>query len=268
MGRIAGLLVGLGLLSVFFWIVEWLFRARPQPAAYRRPGFRTDLVYWFATPLVTRSISQVGLALILILLYRRNVGDLQTMLAARDTLLARQNAVVEAIEMLVLGDFIAYWLHRWFHGNRMWKYHAVHHSSRQLDWLSSVRVHPVNGWVTRWIQATILVVLGFSPGVVAAYVPFLTLYAVFLHANVAWGFGRLGRIVASPRFHRWHHTSEELGLNRNFSGLFPFWDVLFGTFFMPPGEQPSSFGLNGEAVPETYFGQLLYPFRKPPLAAD
>lgn len=268
MGRIAGLFVGLGVLSVFFWIVESLFRARPQPPAHRRPGVRADLAYWFATPLVTRTISQVGLALILILLYRRNVGDLQTMLASRDTLLARQNPAVQAVEMLIVGDFIAYWIHRWFHSTRMWKYHAIHHSSRQLDWLSSVRVHPVNDWITRWIQATTLVVLGFAPAVVAAYVPFLTFYAVFLHANVSWGFGKLGWLLASPRFHRWHHTSEELGLNKNFSGLFPVWDVLSGTYFMPVDAQPSSFGLNGETVPETYFGQLLYPFRKSPLAAD
>ena len=75
--------------------------------------------------------------------------------------------------------------------------------------------------------------LGFSPAAVAAYIPFLTCYAVFLHANVSWGFGRLGWLVASPKFHRWHHTSEDEGLDKNFAGLLPLFDVAFGTYYMP-----------------------------------
>ncbi|MDX1561649.1 MAG: sterol desaturase family protein, partial [Gammaproteobacteria bacterium] len=144
----------------------------------------------------------------------------------------------------------------------LWRFHAIHHSSQDLDWLSSVRLHPVNDWLSRWVQATALILLGFSPVVVAAYVPFLAFYAIMLHANVRWGFGPLARVVASPKFHRWHHTAEDEGLDKNFAGLFPIWDQLFGTYFMPRGRQPEVFGLHNETVPESYFGQLLYPFRR------
>ena len=37
-----------------------------------------------------------------------------------------------------------YWLHRLFHGGGFWKYHAIHHSSEELDWISAARFHPVN----------------------------------------------------------------------------------------------------------------------------
>ena len=268
MARIGGLFLALLVLSLFFWLVESLFVADPsQPRLLHRRGFKTDLVYWFVTPLVTKSISQVGLVLILVLLFRTGPAHIKEMLTHRDTLLAQQPLGLQAIEMLLVGDIISYWVHRWFHGKRMWKFHAIHHSSTDLDWLSSVRLHPVNDWLSRWIQASALMIMGFSPAAIAAYVPFLTFYAVFIHANVSWGFGRLGWLLASPKFHRWHHTSEEEGLDTNFAGLFPFIDRLFGTYYMPAGRLPENFGLRDEPVPENYVGQLLYPFRKQPLSA-
>jgi sterol desaturase/sphingolipid hydroxylase (fatty acid hydroxylase superfamily) len=262
MNRIGNLFTALLLLSAFFWLVERLFAANPsQPRLFRRRGFRTDVIYWFVTPLVTKAVSQIGLALILIAIYRQNIAAIRDMLAAPDTLLARQPLWLQAIEMIVIGDFIGYWTHRWFHGGRLWKFHAIHHCSRDLNWLSSVRLHPVNDWVSRWIQASALLVMGFSPAAVAAYVPFLTFYAVFIHANVSWGFGRLGWLAASPKFHRSHHTSEDEGLDKNFAGLLPVFDILFGTYYMPRGRLPERFGLKDENVPEGFWGQMAYPFR-------
>jgi sterol desaturase/sphingolipid hydroxylase (fatty acid hydroxylase superfamily) len=264
MERIGGLFFVLLVLSLFFWLVESLFAANPrQPRLLHRRGFKTDLVYWFATPLVTKSISQIGLVLLLVLILRTSPAHIKDLLANRHTLLSGQPLGWQALEMLLVGDLISYWVHRWFHGKRMWKFHAIHHSSKDLDWLSSVRLHPVNDWLSRWIQACALVILGFSPLAIAAYIPFLTFYAVFIHANVSWGLGKVGWLIASPKFHRWHHTSEEEGLNKNFAGLFPFIDKLFGTYYMPADRLPENFGIKDDDVPENYISQLLYPFRRP-----
>lgn len=65
-------------------------------------------------------------------------------------------------------------------------------------------------------------------------------------------------MLASPAFHRSHHTSEEEGLDTNFAGLLPFIDLLFGTFYMPEGRQPERFGLAHEDVPHGLLGQLAY----------
>jgi sterol desaturase/sphingolipid hydroxylase (fatty acid hydroxylase superfamily) len=148
-----------------------------------------------------------------------------------------------------------------FHGRWLWKFHAVHHSSESVDWLSSVRLHPVNDIVTRVLQVLPLYWLGFSGAVLAAYVPFLTFYALLLHANVNWTFGPFRYAIASPAFHRWHHTTEAEGLDKNFAGTFPFIDLIFGTFYMPPGRTPTHFGITGSPVPTGFFAQLLYPFR-------
>jgi len=128
---------------------------------------------------------------------------------------------------------------------------------------AGVRLHPVNDVVSRVAGVVPVLLLGFSPGILAGYVPFLTLYAIVLHANVTWSFGPLRYVLASPTFHRWHHTSEAEGLDRNFAGLFPVVDVVFGTCYMPPGRGPQRFGLARETVPEGLLAQLAYPFRVP-----
>jgi sterol desaturase/sphingolipid hydroxylase (fatty acid hydroxylase superfamily) len=131
-----------------------------------------------------------------------------------------------------------------------------------VDWLSSVRLHPVNDALTRVVQVLPLYWIGFNGTALAAFVPFLTFMALLLHADVTWSFGPLRYVIASPRFHRWHHTTEEEGLDKNFAGLFPFIDLFCGTFYMPPGREPSRFGVLHDHVPGGIGGQLVYPFRR------
>ena len=69
-------------------------------------------------------------------------------------------------------------------------------------------------------------------------------------------------MLATPVFHRWHHTSLEQGGNTNFAGTFPLWDILFGTFRMPENQLPEAYGIDDQAFPSEIAGQLAYPFRQ------
>ena len=54
-------------------------------------------------------------------------------------------ALVQFVGIMFLTDVVQYWVHRAFHRVPwLWRFHAVHHSSERLDWLASVRGHPVN----------------------------------------------------------------------------------------------------------------------------
>jgi len=257
------LIGGLLILSAAFWLLE---RWRPSIPGQRRERAqtRTDLAYWFFTPLVTRFVTRatVGLVFVLLALWQGiSFDDFRQTVTARQTWVSSFPTWIQIPLILLLADLLAYWSHRLFHGRWLWPFHAIHHSSRTVDWLSSVRLHPVNDVVSRIVQVLPLYWMGFNGGVLAAFVPFLTLYALLLHANVAWTYGPFRHLVASPAFHRWHHTSEEEGLDKNFSGLFPFIDVVFGTFYMPAGRQPQQFGIVNDDVPDGLLGQLAYPFR-------
>jgi sterol desaturase/sphingolipid hydroxylase (fatty acid hydroxylase superfamily) len=99
---------------------------------------------------------------------------------------------------------------------------------------------------------------------VVFFMPFDSLSAAFVHANVNWKFGPLKYIIATPVFHRWHHGPADDGGSSNFAPTFAFWDVMFGTFYMPEGRLPETFGTDDHSFPEGYFKQLMYPFRKVP----
>jgi sterol desaturase/sphingolipid hydroxylase (fatty acid hydroxylase superfamily) len=265
---LGSLVVGFLVLTVVFWPIERLRPAIPEQPRWRRDSL-TDLGYWFFTPLVTRAITRVALIVAVVALAAAagvplDKPHVEAFLAGSGRGVQRQPVWLQVVEVLVLGDLLGYWSHRLFHGRALWPFHAVHHSSTEVDWLSSVRLHPVNDVASRLLQSIPLLLLGFPPGILAAYVPFLTVYAILLHANVSWDFGPLRHVIASPAFHRWHHTSQAEGLDKNFAGLFSWIDRLFGTYYMPEGRQARAFGILGGGVPDGLLAQLAYPFRRRP----
>jgi len=262
---LGSLVFGFVALTIVFWPLERLRPAIPEQPRWRR-GTLTDLGYWFFTPLVTRVVTRAALIVAVVALAAAagvplRKPEVQAFLVGNGSAVQRQPLWLQVVEVLVLGDLIGYWTHRLFHGRELWPFHAVHHSSTDVDWLSSVRLHPVNDVVSRLLQAIPLLLLGFPPGLMAGYLPFLTFYALLIHANVSWDFGPLRHVVASPAFHRWHHTSQAEGLDKNFAGLFPWIDRLYGTYYMPEGRQARRFGILGGDVPDGLLAQLAYPFR-------
>src|SRR5262249_23131412 len=155
---------------------------------------------------------------------------------------------------------LQYGIHRVFHSRFAWKFHAIHHSPKVLDWLSTVRFHPVNSALAFVLPDVIVLLLGFAPDAVFLLAPFNAVYSGMVHANLNWTFGPFRYVLASPVFHRWHHTTKEEGLNKNFAATFPFIDLLFGTYYMPADRIPEQFGNGEPGFPEGFWGQLLHPF--------
>ena len=252
-------IIGITVVGLACCALERIFPALPGIRLLRR-GWSTDLTYAFASPLVVRVVRRIaiGLALVPVAWVAGHGLPVEALLGGFGPL-AQQPKGLQGIEMLLAADFIGYWEHRLFHGRALWRIHAVHHSSVQLDWLAAFRVHPVNDIATGIFRALPLVALGFQPLVLTGVIPFLTLNAIFIHANVPWTYGPLRYAIASPAFHRWHHTADAEGRDRNFAGLFPVWDLIFGTFHMP-AYQPVRFGID-DAMPTGFLRQLVWPFR-------
>jgi sterol desaturase/sphingolipid hydroxylase (fatty acid hydroxylase superfamily) len=76
-----------------------------------------------------------------------NIRDADELIAVYDLATGRCphcRGWFQAVLFLMLADVVSYRLHRMFHGGGFWKYHAIHHSSEDLDWISAARLHPVN----------------------------------------------------------------------------------------------------------------------------
>lgn len=264
---LTGLAIAFLLLLVVFRALEFA-RPRARRLPLLRRGLLTDAAYWLFTPFVTKAMTRTCVAAVAIpfavVVYSK--VDRELLLNGFGPA-ARLPLWAQAVAILVIGDFVGYWMHRAFHGRRLWRFHAIHHSSVDLDWLSAARLHPVNDALMRVAGVLPVLALGFAPVAVASIVPVLTLMAILVHANVDWDWGPLRALIVSPRFHRWHHTNETQARDKNFAGLLPLWDILFGTYHMPRGERPADFGTS-TPVPHGLLGQLLFPFRRTRARAD
>lgn len=164
----------------------------------------------------------------------------------------------------LIADFLSYWLHRAYHYfPALWAFHVVHHTSEELDWLSTSRLHPVSQIVDTALIATILLLLGMPiTGVLAANV-IIGAAALLAHANVRWNFGLLQYLLVSPVFHQWHHArvdNKADGHIGNFGAVLSIWDWLFGTWSLPAPKRPARFGVqDGPAA--TLLGLALHPVR-------
>ena len=249
-------------LALIFSVLAHFWACNDAAPWWRKRELVTDIVYWFFVPVFARVI-RIGLLVVGASLVF-HINDADELIAFYDNghgPLSQLPLWAQAILFVVLADFMLYWLHRLFH-RELWKYHAVHHSSEELDWISAARFHPINLIIGTISVDVILLMAGISPNVMLWVGPFNTFHSAFVHANLNWTLGPFKYVLATPVFHRWHHTALEAGGNTNFAGTFPIWDILFGTFRMPENELPAGYGVDDQEVPSQIGGQLAYPFRQ------
>ena len=240
-------------LGLVFVPLERLFALRTQKI-FRR-GWQTDLKHFFVSHAGIQFLSLAAMIPAQMLFAWALDFGFQKAVAA-------QPLWLQFPEILLTVDLTTYWVHRTFHRVPwLWNFHAIHHSSLHMDWLAGSRMHIVDVLATRAAGFLPIFILGFSPAALYLYVAFVSFHAVYIHANIRWRWPVLRWIIATPEFHHWHHTSDEEGLDRNFAGFLPLWDVVFGTAHQP-GHWPRSYGTVKFQPPETYVGQLMYPFRR------
>ena len=231
---------------------------RAQPALHS--GMIPDVIYWLVAPPLLYTPVTVWLFSVLV---DAGLYSLDGLGQVRDGLVpvSALPVVVQALVILLIMDFIQYWVHRLSHTPAFWKFHAVHHSAVNVDWLTSTRFHPVDTIVRSSCVYLLVAALGFSPDAWLILVPFNTLYSPLVHANLDWDYGPFRYLLASPVYHRWHHTYPDQGGDANFAPTFPFFDLLFGTYYDPAGERPAVFGAPDDPVSDSnILRQVAYPF--------
>lgn len=170
--------------------------------------------------------------------------------------------LVQVVLILLIHDLGYYVAHRLQHASPvLWRYHTVHHSIEEMDWVAAYRVHPLDQTFLNIIAMTPIVALGFS---VQAIIVFFFLYkwqSLIKHANISFDFGPFKRLIVSPAFHHWHHANERDAVDKNFAGQLAFYDYLFGTAYLPDERRVETYGVT--APPKLdYVSQLAFPFQR------
>jgi sterol desaturase/sphingolipid hydroxylase (fatty acid hydroxylase superfamily) len=246
------------ILSVIFIPLEKLFGS--QPKKIFRPDFLTDLGYYLLNSIAPKFLLALPTAWLA--------------LAANSLVPAEIRAWGGSLSVwprfvltMAVAEFGIYWGHRMMHEVPfLWRFHAIHHSAAQLDWLVNTRAHPVDMVLPRLCGFIPMYALGLVQPlgenldwVLLAVLFVSVLWGFFIHANLRWRFGWLEWLITTPAFHHWHHTNDGPSyINKNYSAMLPWVDWLFGTLYLPKAF-PEKYGINKPMTPGL-LNQLVYPF--------
>jgi sterol desaturase/sphingolipid hydroxylase (fatty acid hydroxylase superfamily) len=240
------------ILAVPFTLIEIWRPLRSQPPAFRRPGAATDAVSF----VLNEVLAGLGLAAVLMIAVPVLRCCVPSLVVQG---LAAQPGWARWVEAFVISEVCGYWGHRLSHQiPALWRFHRIHHSAPELDWLAPNRRHPLDALVARTSTALPVLLLGFSVPTVATCFALKRIQGLFVHANVDIRLGPLERVVATPFFHHWHHSAEPGTWNTNYAGSVPAVDWLFGTLHLPH-RWPQTYGCD-VAVPDGYVSRLVSPW--------
>jgi sterol desaturase/sphingolipid hydroxylase (fatty acid hydroxylase superfamily) len=256
------LLVWLVLLMAIFPAIERRWALHPQRLF--RKAFGTDLVYYFVSGIVPKLVLILPMTILAAALHHWAPSIIYERAAAMPL-------PIRLAAAMVVGEVGAYWGHRWSHEiPLLWRFHAIHHSAEEMDWLVNSRVHPVDLLFTRLCGLIPMYVLGLAQpmGNRVDVVPILVsiagiVWGFFIHANLNWRLGWLEWLISTPAFHHWHHTNDgpEV-INKNYSAMLPWVDRCFGTFYLPRQQWPGKYGIDG-TMPASFAEQMLQPLSPP-----
>jgi lathosterol oxidase len=246
--------LSLVLYAAVFVPLERLFALRAEQPVFRR-AWLVDLTYFFINSLLIEVLTILTLQPAVVLFDWARAESVAEVV--RSLPLA-----VEVVAVVLVADFVQYWVHRTFHAVPwLWRFHAIHHSIEEMDWLAGSRLHLVDVILTRGITYMPIFLLGFSEAALIVYVFIVAAQATFIHANIRWELRPWRRLIATPAFHHWHHSPDLEAVDKNFAVHTPIWDTLFGTCYLP-NRWPDRYGLSGPRdVPTRWVTQLVYPFQ-------
>ncbi|MCZ8369211.1 MAG: sterol desaturase family protein [Porphyrobacter sp.] len=250
-------------LAILFGIIAYLTKRDALAASIRRarPEVVTNLMLLLVNAVVFIPLLAVPLLTGWSLLPRS-----ETLVGFWETLPTAVNVVVA----ILLIEFVAYWRHRFEHSPSLWRVHATHHADEAMNWLSVRRKHPLGEALALIFDNLFVILLGVPFWAIAAGALIRGWWGYFIHADVPWTLGPLGKVFISPAAHRLHHIRDEQLMGHNFGNMITLWDRLFGTYRDPAPYLDCETGI-AEGTRD-FVGELARPFearywRKPGVEA-
>ena len=159
-----------------------------------------------------------------------------------------------------VSDFCAFLSHYLAHRNAtLWKLHSLHHSAEVMTPFTNFRNHPLYGAYRAILVATIAPIFGgifayitfngvdskFFLNTTAAVIFFNMVGANIRHSHIWISYPKfLSRVFVSPAMHQIHHSLDMKHRNKNMGVIFSFWDLMFGTLYIPEKKEDLQFGIS------------------------
>jgi sterol desaturase/sphingolipid hydroxylase (fatty acid hydroxylase superfamily) len=148
--------------------------------------------------------------------------------------IVRLPKVLETILAVVLMDYTLYLWHVLTHKVPfLWRFHLVHHVDLDLDASTALRFHFGELVISVLWRSIQILVIGVSPGALAAWQMFLFPSILFHHSNLRLPEEvdqRLQNFIVTPRLHGIHHSIIRAETDSNWSSGLTIWDKIHGTF--------------------------------------
>lgn len=251
------LLIDILVSAIVFIPIELFLPKRLEQSKFHSE-WRTDLVYFIISHLliqVTGVIIQVPAVFAF-----KGIG-----LEGFQATIQSIPFIPQLFVALLVSDLFQYSAHYCFHKfPYLWRFHAVHHSTKHLDWLAGSRTHFLDLIVVRAVSFIPIYVFGFSSSVFLTYIVIVSFQAVLAHANTRINFGFLKYVFVTPQFHHWHHSDDPKAYDKNFAIHFPFIDMIFGTYYPMKNTWPEGTGLGNLKFPKGFIKQFVYSFTTDP----
>jgi sterol desaturase/sphingolipid hydroxylase (fatty acid hydroxylase superfamily) len=240
-------------------LVTLLESMRPHRAEWRPPGseIRTDLTFMAVVQLAFPPL--MGFLFVYWLIEPAKALDLPI----RGIWPHTWPIWVQAVLMVLVVDFLRYWLHRASHeSDTLWRLHSVHHSVEQLYWLNTARFHPLEKALQMSLDSLPFLLMAVDARVLALYYVAYATNGFFQHCNIRLHYGWLNYIVGSAETHRWHHSRQPRESNANYGNTVIVWDVLFGTWYLPHAREVDELGLQDPSYPKSFLKLMGAPFTR------
>jgi sterol desaturase/sphingolipid hydroxylase (fatty acid hydroxylase superfamily) len=178
---------------------------------------------------------------------------------------------LQVLYVFLLSSLYSYWMHRYQHYNEfLWKLHGYHHGVTSLQTTNILVSNPLDFALRNVLGGLLLSVVGFNP-IAVVIASGLNIYGYFSHSGGDMRGGWLSYFFNTPEVHRWHHSvafpdEEKFRYGCNYGVGVSFWDVIFGTFYLPKDEtglvvQPARLGHPGGYPDEPNYLKMLLAVR-------
>ncbi|PWV49605.1 sterol desaturase family protein [Chitinophaga sp. S165] len=211
------------IMLIIMYGVENLFSYLPKPANRNSQDLRNFSLSILA--LLLNAVLSVLVVMVLELAAIHQWG-----------LLNRVSLPVQAkiVAGVLLFDFGSYMTHYLQHKVPFfWRFHSKHHSPLHLSSSPELSLRPMDIVLAQCLYQCVAVVLtGISPTAFVFYSSIAIPLLILKHSNIKlphWleNAGRL--VIATPGWHKIHHSSCKPETDSHFGDVFSIWDRIFGT---------------------------------------